>query len=120
MRLRIQELCDENGISMRQFARDIGMKISELSRMNTGKANPSLKKIARIAAAFNTDYNTLIDPGIPAHGMILCQTYEEAVKHRFPTTPLERMLVADRRGTEVLGRQGKLKGSGMVLVTEWN
>ena len=55
---KIVELLDKNGISGAKMSRDLGFSNADFSQWKTGKQNPSIEKLTKIAEYFNvsTDY----------------------------------------------------------------
>ena len=118
MRLKIKEFCLLNNISMRELGRKISMKISALSRLNTGRICPTIATLDRIATAFNTDYNSLIDKESELssqRSMEIFSNFKEAEKDDLGLTPFMRAQLADEKGRELLERQGRLNESGMEI-----
>ena len=55
----IRILREREGISLRRFAKMIGMDYAHLSNIETGKANPTLDILAKIADGLDQDIRDL-------------------------------------------------------------
>lgn len=118
MRLRIQELCGARDMSMRGLGRRIGMEISVLSRINTGRMCPSIAVVDRIASALGCDYNSLIESTEDSrHRMDLYTAFEQAEGADPGLSPLERVRLADEKGRELLLRRGDVDLPHMEIKT---
>ena len=118
MRLKIKEFCLLNDISMRELGRRIGMKISVLSRINTGRVCATIATLDKIATALDTDYNSLIDKEseLPSQrSMEIFSSFKEAENSDLGLTPFMRAQLADEKGKELLERQRRLNESGMEI-----
>ena len=101
---------------MRALGRDIGMKISVLSRINTGRMCPTLIVLDRLASALGCDYNSLIEKTPEGrHRMELFETFERAKASDSGLSPLERVQLADEKGRELLERRGSADVQSMRI-----
>ncbi len=57
--LRVQEVCKEQGLSMQELAKRMGVTYQALYASVTG--NPTIGKIKEIAKALNVDYLVLLE-----------------------------------------------------------
>lgn len=58
----LQELRQEQGLSLSQLAQDAGIAKSNLSRLEQGHGNPTLDTIWRLATRLNIPFGTIIGP----------------------------------------------------------
>lgn len=56
----IKKLLKGKGMTQKTLARKIGISVTYLSEIENGKSKPSLKLLARIAAALNVSINDLL------------------------------------------------------------
>lgn len=60
MKYRIKEICKEKGIYLEELASLIGTSQASISRIITGKGNPTIDTLERIAKALNVSVNDLM------------------------------------------------------------
>lgn len=60
-RLKVKDVRTEKGFSQRQLARKSGVSLGHISELESGKANPSLLTLDKLAAALNVEVFDLLD-----------------------------------------------------------
>lgn len=88
MEYRIQLLCREQGINLVQLAEKVGITQANISRIITGKGNPTVETLEKIASGLNVTIQELFSaPNSDLFGLVVYMgtTYRidntEGLKH---------------------------------------